>query len=631
MSDPAPTSLPWRPLPPISTLVTKPFPRPAPSANSLEATSTGHTASRPPKPTQIRSWEEQEAAERIKWLRQGADDLPAALDECLDAARNYPQNSFFAILAVDLLLALKRPNEAAEWLLEALRRWDSENPHFAKLARNFHRLELQLSRDEAAQLRDDLILAARIRPVGDAIRRETERLLGLPEQTATPQWSEIAEQLANSLDHGGSLQVVVPLAKKLVEERGQEELETVLDRHLLSRERRREDVSVDEHFLAAYEEMGRIGKAFQIAESLIQFDARPIFAATVLRLCRKLEDYSPAEQLLRRHPELLQSRVFNLLYELVYYYEANNDLEKAGSLLSLIEKRFADSQPIQTTVRNFYLKYGMLNDAQRLDAKLVRPGRAEFANKAEEVGAETHDYLLHQQQLAALTELTRGISHELGQPITNVRYTVQFYLEEFKREMSKEKVLQVFDVILRQTERMGDLVKRLSPLTSNRRIIARFDAAERIRRNIDALHSRFEMRRISVQFSPKKPVWIEGDAGHFDQLASNLLLNAIDALAEHRPDGGGRIKIELREIGQSLRMTIEDNGPGIPMADRRRIFNPFYTTKPPGAGEGLGLFIVWNMLKMQGGTISLDSNYQDGARFLVTMRKAPLPTDQIDQ
>lgn len=633
MSDPEPKSLPFRPLPPISTLVTKPFPRPAQPPTSLEATSGTQPPTPPSKPAQNRSWEEREAAERIKWLRQSADDLPGALEACLDAVHSFPQNSFFAILAVDLLLALRKPKEATDWLLEALRRWDADNPHFAKLARNFHRLELQLSSNEAAQLRDDLIHAAQLRPVGDGIRRETERLLGVPEQTVKLPWSETAAQLANNLDQGESLQIVIPLAKKLVEEGSQKALETVLDSHLLSRERRREDVSVDEHFLAAYEEMGQIGKALQIAESLIQFDARPVFAATFLRLCRKLEDYSPAEKLLRRHPKLLQSDVFNFLYELVYYYEANNDLEKASFLLRNIEERFADSQPIQTTVRNFYLRLGMLPDAQRLDSKLVRPGRRgpELASKAVEVGSEAYNDLLHQQQLAALTELTRGISHELGQPITNVRYTVQFHIEEFKRDMSQEKVLQVFDVILRQTERMGDLVKRLSPLTSSRRIIAQFDAAERIQRNIAALQSRLQMRRVTIQFAPKKVLWIEGDAGHFDQLASNLLLNAIDALAEHRPDGGGRIKIELREIGQSLRLTIEDNGPGIPMTDRRRIFNPFYTTKPPGEGEGLGLFIVWNMLKMQGGTISLDSNYQDGARFIVTMRKAPLPTDQNDQ
>lgn len=628
MTDFDPTPVPYRPLPPISKLVTKPFPRLVASADPVKVGSAAQSSVLPVISSQNRSAEERETAWRIKWLRNTNDDLPAALEACLDAVNRFPQNSFFSILAVDLLIASSKPAEAATWLIEALRRWESDNAHFAKFAKNFHRLEWQLAHEEALQLRSKLIETGQARPIGDPIRRECERLLGMPEKALETTWSATANNLAQSLDQGRSLQVVVPLAKKLVDEKGQGELEAVLDRHLLSRERRNNDVSVDEHFLAAYEEMGQIGKAFQVAESLLRFDARPIFAATFLRLCRKLEDYSAAEQLLKRHPELLQSRLFNLLYELVYYYEANNDLEKAGSILSRIEKQFADSQPIQTTVRNFYLKFGMLNDAQRLDARLARPGRAEFASKAEEVGAETHDYLFHQQQLAALTELTRGISHELGQPITNVRYTVQFYLEEFKREMRPEKVLQVFDVILRQTERMGDLVKRLSPLTSSHRVIAQFDAVERMKRNIDALQPRFEVHRINVQFLSKKPVFIEGDAGHFDQLASNLLLNAIDALVEHRPDGGGRIKVDLREIGQSLRVTIEDNGPGIPMTDRRRIFNPFYTTKPPGKGEGLGLFIVWNMLKMQGGTVSLDSSYQDGARFLVTMRKAPLPTEQ---
>lgn len=400
---------------------------------------------------------------------------------------------------------------------------------------------------------------------------------------------------------------------------------------------------VDEHFLAAYEEIDQLGKAFKIAESLLQFETRPAFAATFLRLCRKLEDYSPAAQLLQKHGELLNSDVFSLLYELVYYYEASSDLEKAKSLLSRLEELFEPSQPIQTTVRNFYLRLGLLNDAQRLDAKLAsklaskraRPGsrdeaerRQAIATKAKEVGAEVHDYLLHQQQLAAISELTRGISHELGQPITNVRYTVQFYMMEFDRELTKEKVKEVFDVILRQTERMGDLVKRLSPLTSSRHLLARFDACERIRNNLDAVATRLKNLQIKVFFPARVPIWLEGDTGHFDQITSNLIVNAIDALAGSPAESGRYIQVELREIGQSLQMTFEDNGPGFPVADRRRLFNPFYTTKPPGKGEGLGLFIVWNLLKMQGGTISLDSNYTGGARFRVTIRKNAVPMEK---
>ena len=192
MSDPDPTSLQWRPLPPISTLAVKPFQRPAASASPAGTSLIGQSALLPPKSAQNRSLEEREAAERIKWLRQGADDLPGALEACLDAVRNYPQNSFFAILAVDLFLALKKPSEATQWLIEALRRWDANNPHFSKLARNLHRLELQLSSNEAMQLRVDLVRTAQLRPVGDVIRRETERLLGVSEETVQLRWSETA-------------------------------------------------------------------------------------------------------------------------------------------------------------------------------------------------------------------------------------------------------------------------------------------------------------------------------------------------------------------------------------------------------------------------------------------------------
>ena len=69
---------------------------------------------------------------------------------------------------------------------------------------------------------------------------------------------------------------------------------------------------------------------------------------------------------------------------------------------------------------------------------------------------------------------------------------------------------------------------------------------------------------------------------------------------------------------QSMTETLiefSDTGIGIPYKNRNSIFDPFFSTKPPGKGEGLGLFIVWNLLKMQGGTIAVDNDYNQGAKF----------------
>jgi C4-dicarboxylate-specific signal transduction histidine kinase len=175
---------------------------------------------------------------------------------------------------------------------------------------------------------------------------------------------------------------------------------------------------------------------------------------------------------------------------------------------------------------------------------------------------------------------------------------------------------------------MGVLQQRLSLVTSGRRIISRFDAAIQLRRNLDAIAPRIKDSRVAMKIQIPKTIWMEGDAGHFDQIVSNLLLNAIDALAEIKPPHTRQLDVKLVEKGSVIIISIEDNGPGIPLADRRRIFNPFYTTKAPGKGDGLGLFIVWNLLRMQGGTVSLDSKSLTGAHFRVTMRKLPMTIDR---
>ena len=579
-------------------------------------------------PASSPSPEELQTARRIKWLRQEAGDQEGAVEACVEAASAFPNNSFFAVLAADLFLGSAKPDEAAKWMVEALRRWEPGNPHFSKFATNVYRLERMLGPAEAGRFRSDLSAVAQARPSSDAARGQVERLLGLASEAGDATWSAPARELAAKLDRRAPLPEVARVAEAVRKARVVGELEAVLDKHLLKRQRRQADAGVDVHFLAAYEEMGRLDKALTVAESLVQVSARPTHVGSLLRLCRKAEDYSRADELFRQRPELLGFREFNLLYELVYYYEAKDDLEKAKAVLARMESGFLESQPIQNAVRNFYLRLGFLNDAQRVDSTLAQKGRPEFAKKAAEAGKEGYEHLLHQQQLAAISELTRGISHELGQPITNVRYTVQFYRKEFEREMPREKVLEVFDVILQQTERMGDLVKRLSPLTSSRRVYGRFDSVERIRNILGAVRPRLEMNQIAASLFPTAPIWVEGDAGHFDQIASNLIVNAIDALSERHPAPGRRLSIDLKELGQSVQITFEDNGPGFPAAGRRLLFNPFYTTKPPGKGEGLGLFIVWNLLKMQGGTISLDSNYAGGVRFCVTIRKNSMPAER---
>jgi signal transduction histidine kinase len=101
-----------------------------------------------------------------------------------------------------------------------------------------------------------------------------------------------------------------------------------------------------------------------------------------------------------------------------------------------------------------------------------------------------------------------------------------------------------------------------------------------------------------------------------NQVLTNLIQNAIEAV----PEGVGRVRVTGRvpEDGQ-IEMRVADNGPGIPAEVREQIFTPFFTTKGPGKGMGLGLTITWRVVKALGGTIEVSSQVGEGTEFVVRL------------
>jgi signal transduction histidine kinase len=105
---------------------------------------------------------------------------------------------------------------------------------------------------------------------------------------------------------------------------------------------------------------------------------------------------------------------------------------------------------------------------------------------------------------------------------------------------------------------------------------------------------------------------IRGVRDHLTQVILNLVLNAVDAT-----DRGGRIRLEGRTEGDRVVLTIEDDGRGIGLADRCRLFQPFFTTKPHGTG--LGLFVSRQIVEEMGGTLSYVTEPGAGSTFTVRL------------
>jgi signal transduction histidine kinase len=127
-------------------------------------------------------------------------------------------------------------------------------------------------------------------------------------------------------------------------------------------------------------------------------------------------------------------------------------------------------------------------------------------------------------------------------------------------------------------------------------------------------------RRIQLEWRrPAPDVVVHGNDGELQQVLTNLMLNAVEAMAER----GGRLRLGLAADGAHARIEVEDDGPGIPPALVSKIFQPFFSTKLAQGGTGLGLSISYNIVRRHGGDLRVENHPGEGCRFVVELPRQP--------
>jgi signal transduction histidine kinase len=114
---------------------------------------------------------------------------------------------------------------------------------------------------------------------------------------------------------------------------------------------------------------------------------------------------------------------------------------------------------------------------------------------------------------------------------------------------------------------------------------------------------------------PEAPIEVLAADGELQQVFSNLVSNALDALGED----GGHLRLAVSATGDTARAVVADDGPGIEPERLERIFQPFHTTKLATGGTGLGLFISQQIVRRHGGTLAAESRPGAGSRFIVEL------------
>lgn len=230
------------------------------------------------------------------------------------------------------------------------------------------------------------------------------------------------------------------------------------------------------------------------------------------------------------------------------------------------------------------------------------------------------------QRLSALAEMAGGISHELNQPLSSIRmYTETLRVHLAREAPGCDKTQQTVDKIIAQVERAANVIQHMREFASATPSASPETVALRqvVEGALDLLGSQLRSHGILLQIDVPEPLAVCGSPYRLEQVVTNLVANARDALSEHH-GSDSMVSISAYQRETSVCLRIADNGPGIPQELVHRIYEPFMTTKGPDRGTGLGLAIVHGILREHNADIALIQNSSKGATFELTF---PLPEE----
>ena len=235
------------------------------------------------------------------------------------------------------------------------------------------------------------------------------------------------------------------------------------------------------------------------------------------------------------------------------------------------------------------------------------------------------DQLSQAEKMSSLGQMISGVAHELNNPLASILGYAQLLQATTAGEGSElSGRLKIMD---QEARRCQKIVQNLLSFARRRDPERKPYSLNELVQSVIAL-MRYQLRMDNIEIEsatdPELP-YLNGDAHQLQQALLNLVTNAHQAMKQGR---GGKLTIRTGLAGADLaELVVEDDGPGIPAANRNRIFDPFFTTKAPGEGTGLGLSLVYGAVTAHGGTVECRASPAGGARFVVHL---PLGHKQDD-
>jgi two-component system, NtrC family, sensor kinase len=226
--------------------------------------------------------------------------------------------------------------------------------------------------------------------------------------------------------------------------------------------------------------------------------------------------------------------------------------------------------------------------------------------------------LSHAERLAVSGRIMAQVAHEIGTPLHSVSGHLELLRKELPTELLTDEAARRLGIVETQLGRVTEIITQLLDLTRRSAGDAGpVDVGRLVREAIDLVRPGMVAAGVAFEVNSASDLpRVHGHAGQLQQVILNLMTNAMDATLP-----GGRVEVVTRAVPERGEVIVEvrDSGHGIAPAQRKHIFEPFFSTKAPGRGSGLGLFISSQIVRDHKGAIEVESEPGRGSTFRVVL------------
>jgi signal transduction histidine kinase len=299
----------------------------------------------------------------------------------------------------------------------------------------------------------------------------------------------------------------------------------------------------------------------------------------------------------------------SLLVPLIHEVHPHDPIEAGRTVVALQKRLFLDAQiamEVYIDLQQQQLQYftGELAKESRRLARNFEDQRVELqlTEKRARVAEE----------LASVATLVAGLAHEIGTPMG----VIQGHANQLESAVSDEDAKWRLRTIQEQVGRISKIIQTLLNMArpgKAQHVLVSLESV--IETTLAFLTEKFSRRGIEIQSEVDSAPSVLGDPERLQQLFLNLFMNAVDAMPE-----GGRLRVSLKTSADGeIEIAVGDDGQGIPERDLPRIFEPFFTSKEAGTGNGLGLMVAKGIVKDHGGSMKVESEQGQGTEFQILL------------